>query len=103
MRYHQVVGNAGVVLAAEAREDLSGATGGEFLVRKPDGTQVTWPGTLTPPGTPRDPWVLSYTTAAGDLDQPGEYVVQPVITGPGMRIAGQPVVLLVHEELEVWG
>jgi len=98
----QVVQNEGVALEAEFHAHRGTPTGGHFLVKKPDGTTTTWSATLEAPSRPGDPYVLVRLTEDGDFDQPGEYVIQPVITGPDMSIRGRPVVIEVHEELEVW-
>ena len=60
---------------------LNTATGGQFLVTKPDGTAVVWAGVLTDvsPAFAR----LTHLFAPGDLDIPGTYTLEAQLLFPG--------------------
>lgn len=60
----------GVTVRVDSEENISTATNLLLHVRKPDGTEVEWSGTLD--GTD----FIEYVTIAGDLDQAGFYRLQ---------------------------
>lgn len=64
------VGDVGTVIDVDTCIDLSGASSVSLLVRKPDGTVVTWSGSVA------DTTKIRHTVGGGDLDQAGEYRVQ---------------------------
>jgi len=70
------VGDVGLVLLLDCDEDLTSATDLAVNVLKPDGSKVTWVPTVY--ATTK----LRYIIAQGDLDQVGEYRLQPSLTLP---------------------
>lgn len=60
--------------------DISGATTTNFELRRPDGTAVTWAGSLTTDGTDGS---VTYTTTDGDVALPGTWVYEIHIVSPG--------------------
>lgn len=73
------VGSIGVGITVDVDDDLDGAYDGTLLVKKPDGTEVEWPASVTTADTPTNGEVLClvYHVVEGDLDQSGRYKVQP--------------------------
>jgi len=70
------VGTIGTVLSIDMGQDVSAATAVMLKVRKPDGTQDEW----TAEADEGDNDKIVYTTAENDLDQAGEYLIQPYLT-----------------------
>ena len=64
------VGDVGTILLFDTGEDVTAATLLEIKVTKPDGTSTTWNGTASGNN-------ISYTITTNDLDQAGEYILQP--------------------------
>jgi hypothetical protein len=62
-------------------EDITEATTRHFKVLKPDGTEATWP--AEGEADILDDQYLVYTIEEGDLDQAGEYLIHPYLTGGG--------------------
>ena len=72
------VGAIGLAVICDIGVDMSLATDIYFQVRKPDGTEVTWP--AAPHAIDGDQSYLKYDTRKGDLDQRGRYKIQPRMT-----------------------
>jgi len=88
------VGDIGTAIVLECGVDISGGSAYNVAVKKPDGTEVTWTGALE--GTTQ----VKYTTIAGDLDQAGEYLLQPALTLSGWIGRGETAKLSVHRHWE---
>lgn len=71
------VGEVGAVLTFELGLDLTALTTRQIQAEKPDGTTVTLTAALVGPATRG---VISYTTAAGVLDQAGVWTLRPVVS-----------------------
>jgi len=69
------VGDIGVLISFDTREDLSTATTTDLDYRKPDGTTGTWTATVSGKK-------LEYTSIAGDFTLAGPYVVQAHVITP---------------------
>lgn len=69
-------GTVGAEVQIETGTDLvAGVTSVSITVRRPNGTVTAWePDSVDVLGT------ITYTTAAGDLDQAGTYTLQPVVS-----------------------
>lgn len=64
------VGEIGLeMLVLCSSEDISAASSPSLKVRKPDGTEVVWNGTVV------DKYYIRYITQEGDLDQAGTYKI----------------------------
>lgn len=84
------VGSIGTAIVCNFGEDVSAATTIVVNAKKPNGDEVTWPGTLVAPTTAR------YLTQAGTLDMPGTWKIQPVVTMPDGEWPGETVPLPVY-------
>ena len=71
------VDEVGSIIIVNTGIDLSGASTHQLKVKKPDGTTVTWNASVYSVGS--NPNYLKYTSVSGDLDQAGEYKVQPYV------------------------
>lgn len=70
------VGTIGTVLSIDMAQDVSAATEVVLNVRKPDGTEDQWVAEVDEGDNDK----IVYTTVEGDLDQAGEYLIQPYLT-----------------------
>lgn len=88
------INEVGGVVIVNTEIDISNATTHQLKVKKPDGTLVTWDSELyTVDGeTTR----LRYVTFAGDLDQPGKYLIQPYIVLPTWSGYGQTSYFIIY-------
>ena len=82
----------GTVIRLNMGTDISAATAVTFEVYKPDGTVDSW--TAAVDGA--DDEALIYTTADDDLDQVGEYLIQPELTFAAALLLGDTVRMVVH-------
>jgi len=88
------VGTTGVKLGVETGQDLSNAMQVSLLIKKPDGTQVEWAGTVN--GTK-----IEYIVQQGDFDQAGIYKIQAKVTfADGAVWYGNTDVLVIYELFE---
>ena len=83
------VGDVGTVLEFDTGENLSTATSVSITVTKPDGTSVFWTATTS------DTKIV-YTTLTDDLNQVGEYILQPYAEFPTWNGYGSRCYLLVQ-------
>lgn len=74
-KYYQ--NDVGTIIEVDCVENISTATQTKLAIRKPDGTEVSWSGTLE--GTTK----IRYTVGSGDWDQSGRYEGQADIAMPG--------------------
>ena len=87
-----VRGNVGVLIKVDMKEDMSAVTGQSFQVEKPKGGIVTWLCSIN--GN-----FLEYVTAAGDIDEVGDYKISPQLTkGSFDDGRGEPVFLAVVDK-----
>jgi len=82
----------GTIIRLNMGTDVSAATVVLFNAYKPDGTEDEW--TAAVDG--EDEEALIYTTVADDLDQVGEYLIQPALTFAAAELLGDTVRLVVH-------
>jgi hypothetical protein len=90
-------GQIGALIRLDTQDDaslLATATKTEIYYKYPEsGTTGSWTATI-------DGTKLTYTTTAvGDLPEAGEYFLQTYIEGPGWKIPGKKVVMLVEEPI----
>lgn len=84
------VGDIGTRITLDCGTDISSASAREIVVRKPDGSSVTW--TATASGTDS----IYFDTVSGTLDQPGDWRLQAKVTiGTGVWL-GETVLLTVY-------
>ena len=69
---------------------VTGATGTAFKVKKPDGSKVTWTATVS--GTTH----LTYTTASGDFNLGGDYILQSYLTIDGWTGYGTAIKFTIY-------
>jgi hypothetical protein len=80
-------GDTGLAILVDVGCDIGGAAETSLSVLKPDGTQVLWTAeTRTVSGQTRH---LQYITEPTDLDIPGKYRVQPLLTFAGWSGRGE--------------
>lgn len=84
------VGDTGTRLTLECGTDISTASALEIEARKPDGSTVTLTATLS--GTED----LYFDTLAGTLDQPGDWLLQAVVTIGSGEWRGETYMLRVY-------
>lgn len=84
------VGDVGTILLFDTGEDATAATLLEIKVTKPDSTSVIWTGTPSSNN-------ISYTIVTDDLDQSGEYILQPYAEFPTWSGHGSRCYLVVKE------
>ena len=88
------VGTVGLKVRINTKNDLSGTTLVALLVKKPDGTEVTWEGTAN--GT-----YIEYVVQDGDLDQAGYYAIQAYFErADGSKFYGNTTGIHVYEKFE---
>ena len=75
--------------------DISGYPNFAIKYRKPDGTVGCWIATLCA----GDDECITYTTALGDLDQSGEWLIQAIATNVGASLHGTWASFYVHKPL----
>ena len=85
------VGDVGTSISLNTGLDLTGATVTDIYVKKPDGTLVTWTGTVT------DDTCITRVTQAGDLDQKGVYYVQAKLSLGGWVGRGETANFTVYD------
>jgi len=88
------VDTVGLIIEIDMGEDLTGATGLAFEVKKPDDSLDSWTPSIY------DSNYLRYTTQNGDLDKPGIYKIQPKFTLSGWTGPCNTVVILVYGEYQ---
>lgn len=67
-------GDVGLKIELDCGRDISTSTNRAIQVRKPDGATAEWAASV------EDNNYLAYTTASGDLAQPGTYKLQASMT-----------------------
>lgn len=70
-------GSIGVTFAVSTGVDLTNYASLELEIKKPGGTSVTWIATA---GSPLTGGTMTYTSADGDLDDAGTYLLQSHVT-----------------------
>jgi methanogenic corrinoid protein MtbC1 len=86
------LGDVGTVIRVDMGADIAAATAAVLNVLKPDGTEDEWTGDVDT----EDTQDIIYTTVEGDLDQVGEYLIQPALTFADWEGLGETVRLVVH-------
>jgi len=104
-------GAVGVVVTLGTGQDLTLSTKTEILVKKPDGSEVTWTADIATeredpetgdmiPLTPADGY-LEYITDDDDLDRAGDYALQAYVEwGAASNHPGKTVMMEVHEKFK---
>lgn len=87
----------GQVITVETGVDISGAATSKLVVKYPSGATADWQS--TPSGT--SDTQLIYTTASGDLDEVGTYLIQSYVEWEGNSVhRGKPDRLEVYANFE---
>lgn len=85
------VGDVGTVVLVETNADLSAATSCKLMVRKPNVAEpVEWTAT-------DDDTKVRYVIQSGDLDAPGDYLIQPLVTLPSGTWRGETFTWTIYE------
>jgi hypothetical protein len=102
------VGDVGTVIRMDMQESLTLLEDYCLHVKKPDGTLVTWGATPVP--TPSEEWrdtvasvsgnYIEYIIQEGDLDIPGDYLIQPYGTIGIWTGSGLTATLTVHDNFD---
>ena len=87
--------NYTIQLIVDANIDISGYATIFIKYRKPDGTVGCWTTALCA----GDDNCMNYTTIIGDLDQPGEWIIQAVAEDAGVALHGTWTSFDVHKPL----
>lgn len=87
------VGDIGTIIEVDCIIDISGATVGNVLIEKPDGSTATWTATVT--GT-----LLKCVTEAGDLSVPGVYTAQAYVEIYPTKVKGESASFTVYDSYE---
>jgi len=82
----------GTVIRLNMGADVSDATAVVLNVYKPSGTEDEW--TAAVDGS--DDEAIVYTTVEDDLDEVGEYMIQPLLTFAAIELLGDTVRMVVH-------
>jgi len=88
------VGDVDTEFIAETGSDLTSATQTDIEVLKPDGSEMTWTGTVIETEN------IRYLSKPGDLDQAGVYARQAVVTLPGWRGRGETTYFTVFDKFK---
>lgn len=86
------VGEEGTDLIVDVGSDISGATTAALKVKKPDGTQVTWTGTVDGADNDR----IKYTLTSVDFNLAGIYKVQAFVINSGIEVLGEIFDIKIH-------
>ena len=104
-------GAEGVNVLLFIDQDLTLSTVRQILVKRPDGSEVTWDAEIATeredeetheiiPLTPEDGYI-KYVTVDGDLDQAGDYALQAYVEwGAASNHPGKTVMMEVHEKFK---
>ncbi len=84
------VGDIGTLIQLDVGEALATATAQTIEARRPDGTTVSWAGTVV------DATKVQYTTVAGTLNMPGEWRLQARVTLPSGTWLGEVATVTVY-------
>jgi len=87
-------GTVGLKLSFESTNSLAGASVVRIYARKPSGTTLAWNGTVE-----LDRYI-TYVTQDGDLDEAGEWVMQPYVESGGWKGRGQAVSVPIYDDFE---
>ena len=87
--------NDTIQLIIDTNIDVSGYIIRMIKYRKPDGTIGCWPAALCLANNN----CLTYTTSIGDLDQPGEWLIQASVRDTGVALHGAWIAFDVHRPL----
>lgn len=86
------VGDIGTVIVLDCGRNVSDATARAIEVRKPGGSETTWPASAS--GTDS----IQVTVGAGVLDEAGRWKFQSHVTLPSGQWRGETAVLEVFDE-----
>lgn len=92
------VGDIGTAIVLNLGVDLTDAVSPELHVQKPDGSVVTWLGSVYTMNSLRN--FVRYVTVKDDLNLPGKYKVQGHVTIGGWTGHSETVTFTVYEEFK---
>lgn len=84
------VGDVGTEIKLNVGVSLAGATAQSIEAKRPDGTTVSWPGTVV------ESTKVRFTSQAGTFNMPGVWKLQARVTLPTGTWAGEVVKLNVY-------
>jgi len=87
-------GDIGTDIILDCVTDISSATTREILVKKPDGSTVTWAATAEGATS------IKYTVQSGDLSAAGLYLLQASIVTPSWSGRGETFELRVYDHFK---
>lgn len=93
--FHQ--NDVGKAIEVDMGEDISTATGVAYHVKKPSGDVDVWTPVTVASG---ETDVFTYTLASGDLDESGDYELQPAYTKGAWTGFGLKVPIRVIDSIE---
>ena len=82
----------GLIITIDMQVDLTAASSYSLVVKKPNGDIVTWTPTIVNTN------YFRYITITGDLDQSGDYSIQPRLTLGSWTGSGDPVKFYVFKK-----
>ncbi len=86
--------NYGFDIVIDCGTNLTGATNLKIHAKAPSGATKIWAATLN--GTT----AMQYTVQSGDIDEAGEWILQPAATIGSWNGRGSSVLLVVHDHFE---
>lgn len=86
------VGEEGTDIVVDVGSDISSATTAALKVRKPDGSFVTWTGTVTGAGNDH----ITYTITSVDFNLAGTYRIQSFVINSGVEVLGERFDIKIH-------
>ena len=86
------IDDIGTVITVDVGVDITDATSVKLLVKKPDGTEVEWTGTVY------STQYIRYTVVEDDFDQAGTYKVQSYVVTPDGTWKGETDSFKVYDE-----
>jgi hypothetical protein len=88
------LGDTGTLLVLDTLQSLAGATAVSIEARRPNGTTVSWAGTVV------ESTKVQHTSLAGTFDLAGDWKLQARVTLPTGTWAGEAVALRVYRLFE---
>lgn len=89
--------DVGIVFRVWAKTDISLASSILIKVKKPDGTVVSWTASVA---NDNDYYAV-YTSASGDLDSNGDYLLSLYVTFPdGSIYTGETALITIYNQFE---
>ena len=85
-------GDVGILVTVATGITLTGASSTVLNVKKPSGTTVQWAAAIDPINAQQ----LNYTTLTADLNEAGDYFIQPNVTLGSQILFGETVRVTIY-------